>query len=38
MRIVALMLLLGIALSSIPAGAAITFPTLEGYPDCHSNS
>jgi hypothetical protein len=37
-RLIALALLIGIALSAaVPAGATISCPKYEGYPDCHPN-
>jgi hypothetical protein len=35
--LIALALLFGIALSSIPASAYDICPKYEGYPDCHPN-
>jgi hypothetical protein len=36
MRLVVLFMLLAITMSSVPAGATITCPAAEGYPDCHA--
>ena len=36
MRLVVLFMLLAITVSSVPAGATITCPAAEGYPDCHA--
>jgi hypothetical protein len=33
-RLIAMVLLFGIVLSAVPAGATIMCPKYEGYPDC----